>query len=79
MFCLDGDGSAIMHMGAMAITGEMNGADLCDPDGDLWLEDAAPIEPANICLGPRVGLGQTPEPWLSIPWRYWIHENPYVS
>ncbi len=64
---------------AFGINGVLNGADLCDPGGSIWLE--AGWLSADLCIanGPRVGLGNTAEPWLSMPWRYWIADNPFVS
>jgi DNA-3-methyladenine glycosylase len=67
---------------ALAIDHSLNGASLCSPGGVIWveeMEDAPPIDPADICTGPRIGLGKTPEPWLSLPWRYWVRGNPFVS
>lgn len=64
---------------ALAIDKTLNGANLCHPDGVIWLEDAAPADVANVAVGPRIGLGQTPEPWLSVPWRFWLRDNSYVS
>jgi DNA-3-methyladenine glycosylase len=67
---------------ALAIDQTLNGANLCSPEGVIWIEeieDAPPIDAADICTGPRIGLGQTPEPWLSLPWRYWVRGNPFVS
>ncbi|MCB8982390.1 MAG: DNA-3-methyladenine glycosylase [Ardenticatenaceae bacterium] len=64
---------------ALAIDKSLNAANLCDPQGVIWIEDAPPIAAAQISAGPRIGLGKTPEPWLSMPWRYWITDNPFVS
>ncbi len=64
---------------ALAIDQSLNGANLCAPHGVIWLEDGPGVPDAQIATGPRIGLGKTPEPWLSIPWRYWIRGNPYVS
>lgn len=64
---------------ALAIDKSLNGANLCQPDGVIWLEDAPPAPPQQIGVGPRIGLGKTPEPWYSMPWRYWLRGNPYVS
>ncbi len=45
----------------------------------IWLE-AGQAPPADrIRQGPRIGLGQTPEPWLSMPWRYWLADDRFVS
>lgn len=64
---------------ALAIDKTLLGANLFDPDGVIWLEDAPAVSPDAIATGPRIGLGKTPEPWLSIPWRYWLRDNPFVS
>ncbi len=64
---------------ALAIDKSLYGANLCDPNGVIWVEDAPDVAPQVIATGPRIGLGQTPEPWLSMPWRYWIRGNPFVS
>jgi DNA-3-methyladenine glycosylase len=59
---------------ALAIDGRFNGVDLSVPSSGLWLEagEAAPDE--RVVSGPRVGLGSTPEPWLSKPWRFRLKE-----
>lgn len=64
---------------ALAIDKSLNGANLCTPDGVIWFEDAPAIDPTQVSTGPRIGMGKTPEPWYSIPWRYWVTGNPYVS
>lgn len=64
---------------ALAIDKKLNGANLCQADGVIWLEDAPPVPPEQIAAGPRIGMGKTPEPWYSIPWRYWLRGNPFVS
>lgn len=57
---------------ALAITGNLNGCDLTDPASGLWIEDAPPVMETAVHSSARVGLGTTPEPWLSQPWRFWI-------
>jgi DNA-3-methyladenine glycosylase len=64
---------------ALAIDKTVNGHDLCAPDSQLWLEDAPSIPETDVLTGPRIGLGKTPEPWFSMPWRYWLRGNPFVS
>lgn len=64
---------------ALAIDKTLNGANLCHPQGVIWIEDAPTIAQDRIASGPRIGLGKTPEPWFSMPWRYWIRDNPFVS
>jgi DNA-3-methyladenine glycosylase len=64
---------------ALAIDKSLHGTNLCDPNGVIWLEDASSVPPTSTSCGPRIGLGQTPEPWLSIPWRFWVRDNAFVS
>jgi DNA-3-methyladenine glycosylase len=68
---------------ALVIDKTLNGANLCAADGVIWVEAGAAVTAgtpvAQIQTGPRIGLGQTPEPWLSMPWRFWIRDNAYVS
>ncbi|MDX1663927.1 MAG: DNA-3-methyladenine glycosylase [Candidatus Promineifilaceae bacterium] len=64
---------------ALAIDGALHGANLCTPDRVVWIERGIQIAPADIARGPRIGLGKTPEPWRSVPWRYWIRDNRWVS
>lgn len=64
---------------ALAIDKSHNGANLCQPDGVIWIEDGPAVPESQIAVGPRIGLGKTPEPWYSIPWRYWVAGNPFVS
>ncbi len=64
---------------ALQIDHSFNGRNLTLPDGVIWVEDGIEIPTKSITIGPRVGLGKTPEPWYSKPWRYWIKDNPFVS
>ena len=65
---------------ALDITRALNGADLCLRRGaGLWLEDAPPISDDDLGASPRVGLNRTPEPWKSLPWRFYVRGNEFVS
>lgn len=64
---------------ALAIDKSLKGVDLCRPDAPIWIEDAPAVSSDEIRTGPRIGLGKTPEPWRSKPWRYWLADNPFVS
>jgi DNA-3-methyladenine glycosylase len=65
---------------ALGITRALNGADLCARRGvELWLEDAPLIPNDKIATGPRIGLNSVPEPWKSIPWRFYVRDNLFVS
>jgi DNA-3-methyladenine glycosylase len=56
---------------ALALDLSHNGLDLTDGA----LELAAPVDPAQISTGPRVGLRQAPDR----PWRFWLADDPTVS
>jgi DNA-3-methyladenine glycosylase len=55
---------------AFGIDGSLNGIDLCDQKGGLWIEEGITLDSGDIIPTPRVGLTTVPEPWRSIPWRY---------
>jgi DNA-3-methyladenine glycosylase len=55
---------------ALAITGDFNGYDFCQPVARLFIEEGTPIPDSCVTTGPRVGLNSVPEPWQSIPWRF---------
>lgn len=64
---------------ALGVDNRWNGADLCAPTSDLFIEHC-PLPPAaRILTAPRIGLGLTPEPWLSKRWNFSIHLNPYQT
>src|SRR5258708_16898973 len=63
---------------SLNITGALNRVDVTTPDAGLWIETDTTIADASVKTGPRIGLGATPEPWLSIPWRFWVADHPYV-
>lgn len=57
---------------AFGIDGEHNTADLCNPLSPLRVEAGFDLPDELVQCGPRVGLGKTPEPWLSLPWRFHV-------
>jgi DNA-3-methyladenine glycosylase len=61
---------------ALHIDKSLNGADLCDPQAELFVEWGEPIPDARVTIGPRVGLNSVPEPWKSIPWRFLVDIKP---
>lgn len=64
---------------ALRIDLALNGVDLTNRRDELWIEADRSIAARSIARGPRIGLFNTPEPWHSKPWRYWIKGNPFVS
>jgi len=57
---------------AMGITKLENGVDLTEKSGGLWIESGMKVPNSLVTKGPRVGLNNTPEPWLSKPWRFLV-------
>ena len=57
---------------AMGITKSENGVDLTKKNGGLWIEAGVKVQNSLVTKGPRVGLNNTPEPWLSKPWRFLV-------
>ena len=57
---------------AMGITKSENGVDLTKRMGGLWIEAGIKVPNSLVTKGPRVGLNNTPEPWLSKPWRFLV-------
>ncbi len=64
---------------ALGIARGENGLDCCRPDSPLTLAPGEVVPPSSVKSTPRIGLGQTPEPWLSKPWRFTIRGNGFVS
>ena len=55
---------------ALAINRDQNGADLCAPEAELFVEYGVNISDSSVTNSPRVGLNSVPEPWKSLPWRF---------
>ena len=55
---------------ALAINRAQNGADLCAPEAELFVEYGVNISASSVTNSPRVGLNSVPEPWKSVPWRF---------
>lgn len=64
---------------AFGISGADNTLDLTTPANNLWIELGEAVPDDQVRTGPRVGMGQTPEPWHSMPWRWWVAGNEFVS
>jgi DNA-3-methyladenine glycosylase len=64
---------------ALGIGKSMNQRDLTDSDSPLFFEEGPTISDEQIRTGPRIGLESVAEPWRSIPWRFWIDGNEFVS
>ena len=57
---------------ALGITISENYADLTESGSSLWIEAGVKVPDKSVTIGPRVGLNNTPEPWLSKPWRFLV-------
>lgn len=55
---------------ALAINRAQNDIDMCSPDAEIFVEIGENISDSCVTIGPRVGLNSVPEPWKSIPWRF---------
>jgi DNA-3-methyladenine glycosylase len=63
---------------ALDIDRRFDGADLFAPDTLLFLEEDAPIPDDAVATGPRIGVRGN-EVAITIPWRFYIRDNRYVS
>lgn len=64
---------------ALAITRELDGADLLEPRGvsiERTRERRLPSD--RIATGPRIGIDYAEE-WRDEPLRFWVRDNPHVS
>jgi DNA-3-methyladenine glycosylase len=57
---------------AMGIGKGENGVDLTTSASGLWIEAGVKVPNSLVTKGLRVGLNNTPEPWLSKPWRFLV-------
>ncbi len=55
---------------ALQVNGSANWGDICQPEAPLWLEDTPASAPVAFHCTPRIGLGKTPAPWVSLCWRF---------
>jgi DNA-3-methyladenine glycosylase len=61
---------------ALDIRGNLNGIDLCDQSGELWIGECGySIRAESVATSPRIGLYSVPEPWKSISWRWYLKEE----
>jgi DNA-3-methyladenine glycosylase len=59
---------------ALGITKSENWADLTESGSGLWIEAGVKVPNQSVTKSPRVGLNNTPEPWLSKPWRFKVKD-----
>jgi DNA-3-methyladenine glycosylase len=64
---------------AFGVTGDLNGVDLCDSEGPLFVAAGEVVPDDDIRAGPRIGVDYAGVPWRERPMRFWINGNPFVS
>jgi DNA-3-methyladenine glycosylase len=64
---------------ALNIDRRMDGYDLCQAKASLFIENEPEIPDPIVTKTPRVGLNHVPEPWKSVPWRYFVHPSKLLS
>ena len=64
---------------AMAVTGDQNLLPLYSSASPLHLEPGFPIPTEMIQTSPRIGIDYAPEPWKSMPWRFFVAEKQFEN
>ncbi len=64
---------------AMGITKSENNVNLTESTSGLWIEAGQIIPEISVTKSPRVGLNNTPEPWLSKPWRFLVKDISVIA
>jgi len=54
-----------------------NRADLTGPD--LWIEPGERVSGRAVKTSPRIGCQNVPEPWATIPWRFFVAASRHVT
>jgi DNA-3-methyladenine glycosylase len=62
---------------ALGIDKRLNGVDLVSGQS-IWIERELTVADAGVARGPRVGV-RGDERALTVPWRLWIRDHPFVS
>ena len=65
--------------GALGLTGEHSGDDLCAPDSSLTVHAGRPPVPGRMRSGPRVGVSGAGGDAALHPWRFWVDGEATVS
>jgi DNA-3-methyladenine glycosylase len=60
---------------ALEVDGHLDSHDLCAADSQVFVERSSLNTVVQVKTGPRIGLKSVPEPWLSIPWRFYIEPS----
>lgn len=63
---------------AMGIHKQYDSISLIAPTNPIWIEDAPPLAPTNMLVGPRIGVDYAEE-CAAWPWRFYQKDCPWVS
>lgn len=58
---------------SMAIDGNLDGLDLCKSNNSLTVQEGIQIPDTIVQTSGRIGIQSAGEPWVSLPWRYFVH------
>lgn len=72
------DGPAKLSQ-SFGLNGELTGAAFFDSASPLRIEAGFSVPDSMVQAGPRVGIHYAPEPWLSMPWRFFVKENYFLA
>ena len=66
---------------ALQVKREQNGVDMTRQTENLWIESGWSVAEELVKSSPRIGIDNTPEPWRSMPWRFWFtaSQHPEMS
>ncbi len=56
---------------------QWNQTDLCR--SDLWIEAGKQVTEDEVRTSPRIGCQNVPEPWATIPWRFYVAASRHVT
>ena len=57
---------------ALMVDKAFDGLPLYEKASALWIEEGISVSKHLIQTGPRIGIQNTPEPWRTKPWRFWV-------
>ncbi len=63
---------------ALKLDKSFYGEDLCQSKR-IWLEEGEKFKSSQIVKAPRVGIDYAGPYWASIPWRFYLKDNEFVS
>lgn len=64
---------------ALGIGPEHHAVDLLAANATIFIEQDTPVPEAQVGISARIGLNRSPEPWKSLPQRFYVAGNRFVS